>query len=371
MATAIRSQVSPTVRLAAPLGARPRRARWVMGVLVVLLVGAVLAGLGVGAVPLSPDQIAAMVLDRLHLGHPLAVAYGPRETGVFFSIRLPRVLLGMLVGAALGISGAAIQGLFRNPLAAPSLIGISSGAALAAVGVIVLGATWLQGVSHVLGGFTLPVAAFLGSVVTTFVIYRLSSREGRTDVATMLLAGIAINALTGALIGILTFLADDEQLRTITFWGLGSLGGATWGSLRVAAPLILVALATLPWLARPLNALLLGEAEAAHLGIPIERVKQQLVLWVGLSVGAAVAVTGTIGFVGLVVPHLLRLSIGPDHRYLLPGSALLGAALLLLADLLARTLVVPAELPIGIVTSLLGAPFFLWLLLRHRAHPML
>ncbi|MEM8859747.1 MAG: iron chelate uptake ABC transporter family permease subunit, partial [Chloroflexota bacterium] len=300
------------------------------------------------------------------INHSFDVAYEARERGVLIAIRFPRVLLGVLVGAALGISGAAIQGLFRNPLAAPGLIGISSGAALAAVAVIVLGATLLEGLTELLGNFTLPASAFVGGVITTFIIYQLASSNGRTSVVTMLLAGIAINALTGAVIGILTFIADDEQLRSLTFWGLGSLGGATWRSLRVAAPMILAALITLPFLARPLNALLLGEDEAKHLGIHVERTKRFVIVWVALAVGAAVAVSGAIGFVGLVVPHLLRLTIGPDHRYVIPGSALLGASLLLCADLIARTIVVPAELPIGIVTSLLGGPFFLWLLLRDR-----
>ncbi|MEM7117547.1 MAG: iron chelate uptake ABC transporter family permease subunit [Chloroflexota bacterium] len=349
-----------------PPSTRRRRAQLVMMGLVVLLVVAILLGLGLGAVRVTPAQIGVILLDRLEIGHDFVVEYEQRENGVLYTIRLPRVLLGILVGAALGISGAAIQGLFRNPLAAPGLIGISSGAALAAVSVIVLGATLLEGLSELLGNFTLPVAAFLGGVATTFLIYQLASRNGRTSVMTMLLAGIAINAVTGAVIGILTFIADDEQLRSITFWGLGSLGGATWRSLQVAGPMILVALLLLPLLARPLNALLLGETEATHLGINVERTKRLIVLWVALAVGAAVAVTGAIGFVGLVVPHLLRLTLGPDHRYVLPGSALLGASLLLGADLIARTIVVPAELPIGIVTALLGAPFFLWLLLKDR-----
>lgn len=337
-----------------------------MILLVILLCVTVLAGVGLGAVRVTPAQMGVILLDHFNISHNFAVEYAARERGVLMAIRLPRVLLGVLVGAALGMSGAAIQGLFRNPLAAPGLIGISSGAALAAVSVIVLGATLLEGLSQILGNFTLPVAAFVGGVATTFLIYRLSSHGGRTYVVAMLLAGIAINALTGAVIGILTFIADDEQLRSITFWGLGSLGGATWRSLRVASPFIIVALIALPMLARPLNALLLGESEAGHLGINTERTKRFVVLWVAMAVGASVAVTGTIGFIGLVVPHLLRLSIGPDHRYVLPGAGLLGAALLLLADLIARTIVVPSELPIGIVTALLGAPFFLWLLLKDR-----
>jgi iron complex transport system permease protein len=258
--------------------------------------------------------------------------------------------------------------MFRNPLAAPGLIGISSGAALAAVSVIVLGATVLQGFSQVFGIYTLPLAAFIGGTLTTLIIYRLSTVNGRTQVGTMLLAGVAINALAGAFIGLMTFLATDEQLRSITFWSLGSLGGATWRAVSMAAPLMLLPILIMPLLARPLNAMLLGEAAAGHLGINVETTKRLTILLAALAVGAAVSVSGTIGFIGLVVPHLIRLMAGPDHRYVLPGSALLGALLLLIADLLARTVAVPAEVPIGILTAVLGGPFFLWLLLKQRTH---
>lgn len=347
---------------------RQRQGQLVLIGLAGLLVVALLAGVGLGAVRVSPAQVIAILVNKVAGEGVIDVPYEARQASVVLAIRLPRVLLGLLVGAGLAVSGAAIQGLFRNPLASPGLIGISSGAALAAVTVIVLGATVLQGLSQLLGRFTLPAAAFLGGIFTTWLIYRLANNGGRTQVATMLLAGVAINALTGAVTGILTFMATDEQLRSITFWSLGSLGGANWRSLTVAAPLLLLPLIAIPLLARPLNALLLGEAEAGHLGIPVERVKRWLVVWVALAVGTAVSVSGMIGFVGLVVPHLLRLVIGPDHRLVLPGSALLGASLLLAADLLARTIVVPAELPIGIVTALIGGPFFLWLLLRNRNH---
>jgi iron complex transport system permease protein len=259
-----------------------------------------------------------------------------------------------------------MQGLFRNPLADPSLIGVSSGAALAAVVTIVLGPVLMGGWADALGPFLLPAAAFAGGVGATVLVYRLGTRNGQTSVATMLLAGIAINALAGAGTGLMTFIADDDQLRDLTFWTLGSLGGATWTQLAVVGPCLLGGMVAAPLLARPLNALLLGEGEAFHLGIDTERTKKQVVTLAALVVGAAVAVSGVIGFIGLVVPHLLRLAVGPDHRVLIPGSALLGGALLLGADVLARTIVAPAELPIGIVTALVGAPFFLWLLLRDR-----
>lgn len=280
-------------------------------------------------------------------------------------IRLPRALLGMAVGAVLALSGVAMQGLFRNPLADPGLIGVSSGAALGAAMTIV-GSELIGGISPLLEPYLLSLSAFVGGFGVTALVYRLGRREGRTDVAAMLLAGIALTALAGAMIGLFTYLADDSTLRTLTFWNLGSLNGASYARLW---PLLLVAVAIACWLprrARALNALLLGESEARHLGVDVERLKRELVFCTALGVGAAVAAAGMIGFVGLVVPHLVRLLVGPDHRLLLPASALAGGSLLLLADLLARLVLAPAELPIGIVTALLGAPFFLYLLLRGR-----
>jgi iron complex transport system permease protein len=332
--------------------------------LVALLLGAVAAGLAVGAVAISPGQVLAILGDEVGLALPWS--YEHRQALVLTAIRLPRVLLGVGVGGGLAVSGAVMQGLFRNPLADPSLIGVSSGAALAAVVTIVLGSTLFGAWGDTLGAVLLPAAAFVGGVGATVVVYRLGTRNGQTSVATMLLAGIAINALAGAGTGLMTFIADDDQLRDLTFWTLGSLGGATWTQLAVVGPCLLGGMIAAPFLARPLNALLLGEGEAYHLGINIERTKKLVVTLAALVVGAAVAVSGVIGFIGLVVPHLLRLAVGPDHRVLIPGSALLGGALLLGADVLARTIVAPAELPIGIVTALVGAPFFLWLLLRDR-----
>jgi len=341
-----------------------RRVQLVLGGLIALLVVAIGASLAIGAVTIAPGQVLAILGDQV--GLPLPWAYETRQELVLTGIRLPRVLLAIGVGGGLAVSGAVMQGLFRNPLADPSLIGVSSGAALAAVVAIVLGSTVLGAWTDTLGAFLLPAAAFAGGVIATLVVYRLATREGRTSVATMLLAGIAINALAGAGTGLMIFIADDDQLRDLTFWTLGSLGGATWERLAVVGPCLLGGMLVAPLLARPLNALLLGEGEALHLGINTERVKKLVIVLAALVVGAAVAVSGIIGFIGLVVPHLLRLAVGPDHRVLVPGSALLGGALLLGADLLARMIVAPAELPIGIVTALLGAPFFLWLLLRDR-----
>ena len=320
--------------------------------------------LGTGAVSIGPRQVLAILGKGLDLTLPYA--FEPHHEAIVLSIRLPRILLGILIGGGLAVAGAAMQGLFRNPLADPGLIGVSSGAAVAAVATIVLGATVLDFATQALGPFALSIAAFGGGAATTLLVYRLSLVHGTVSVSTMLLAGIAINAVAGAITGVFTFVADDAQLRSLTFWSMGSLGGATWPAVAAAAPFIgLATLAVLRY-ARPLNALLLGEAEAGHLGCNVERLKRSVVLLVALSVGAAVAVAGIIGFVGLVVPHLLRLTLGPDHRFLLPGAALLGASLLLGADLIARTLVAPAELPIGIVTAIIGGPFFMYLLQRGR-----
>ncbi|MBB6099069.1 iron complex transport system permease protein [Deinobacterium chartae] len=339
--------------------ALPPRTRRVQAfvILPLALLASLIIAVGSGAVSISPLQVISILLA--HLGIPPLEAYESQQAAVLNAIRMPRVLLGMLVGASLAVSGAAMQGLFRNPLADPGLLGVSSGASLAAATSIVLGI-------HVFGVFSLPVAAFIGSITSTVVLYLLAQEGGRLNVTTMLLAGIAVNALCGAGTGLFTYLATDEQLRTITFWQLGSLGGATWQTVTSAAPLMVLCLIGMPLMGSALNALLLGENNARHLGIAVDQIKWVIVALVALGVGASVAVSGMIGFVGLVVPHLVRLWLGPNHKTLLPASALLGATLLVLADLVARTVVIPSELPIGIVTAIIGAPFFLYLLLQGR-----
>lgn len=301
--------------------------------------------------------------------HKTGLASGELDAthvSVVMDLRLPRVALALLAGLALGMAGAALQGLFRNPLADPALIGVSGGAALGAVVVIVLGQGVLHGVYSLLGTFALPVAAMAGGVSVTFLIYHLAKVEGRTHAALMLLTGLALNALVGAGIGVMVYLASDEQLRTWIFWSLGSLGKAGWPQIGAAALFIVPAAVVLHFWARPLNMLLLGEAEAQHLGIPVQTMKRVLIICSAILAGAAVSVCGTIGFVGLVAPHLVRLAFGPDHRLLLPASALLGAALLLAADVTARVVGGVEELPIGVVTAMVGAPLFLALLLRAR-----
>ena len=272
----------------------------------------------------------------------------------------------MVRGAGLGGAGAVMQGFFRNPLADPGLIGVASGAALAAVAVIVLSNSVLAGWSALTGPFALPLAAFAGGIAVTLVIYRLGTRNGQTHVALLLLAGVAINVLTGAATGVLTYLADDQQLRDMTFWSMGSLAHGRWPEILALVLFVLLPLCVVMRYARVLNALLMGEQVAQHLGFNVQSSRRWLLAASAMMVGAAVAVTGMIGFIGLVVPHLLRLVIGPDHRCLLPLSALGGALLLLVADTIARTLLAPADLPVGLMMALIGGPVFLALLL-HQA----
>lgn len=336
----------------------------VLGGLIVSLIWLIVISVGIGAVAISSSEVLSIFLNKAGLS--VVPGYQPVQELILINIRLPRVFLAVLVGASLAISGAAMQGLFRNPLADPGLIGVSSGAALATAIAMVVLSTLTWPLIQFLGAALIPVAAFAGGTLATILVYRLSTTKGRTNVATMLLAGIAINAMAGALIGFMIFLADDDQLRDLTFWTLGSLGGAMWSSVWIVLPFLLAAILFLPRLSKGLNAIMLGESEAKHLGVRVERLKKIIIVFVGLAVGAAVSVSGMIGFVGLVVPHILRLWIGPDHRFLMPGSAILGGLLLLGSDLMARTIVSPAELPIGVITASIGAPFFLWLLLRNR-----
>ena len=351
------SQTVPKVR-AHFAGDRQQRGRYVTMALSLALVFTAINSLGVGATGLPIWEILARFINGIGLTHT--------ESIVLFDIRMPRMVMGVLVGSALSVSGTIMQGLFRNPLADPGLIGVGSGAALGAIIAIVLGSYLPAQLAATFGPSLVPFAAFIGAWATTLLLYRVSTRGGRTSVAVMLLAGIAVGALSGAVSGILIYIADDSELRDLTFWGMGSLAGATWTKVWVAAPMILIALTSAPALARALNAMALGETSAMHMGINVQRMKRFSILAVAGATGAAVAISGGIGFVGIVVPHLLRISIGPDHRYLLPASALLGAIILLVADMVARVAVAPSDLPIGIITAILGGPFFLYILLRNR-----
>lgn len=342
-------------------GDRTRLAHLALIGLGLLLVSAMALSLLTGASDASLWRLVGSWLGGV--ADPALLA---RDKLVLVDIRLPRLLLGVLIGGGLAISGVVMQGLFRNPLADPGLVGVSSGAGLGAVLIIVLGGTALSPIVAPLGIYGLQIFAFVGALATTVVLYKVSTRGGQTQVATMLLAGIAIGALAGAVMGVLIYVASDSQLRDFTFWSLGSLAGSNWQKVLASAPIIGLASLGCFFLWRGLNALTLGEATAGHLGVPVERLKKAAIVAVAAATGASVAVSGGIGFVGIVVPHLLRLIIGPDHRYLLPASAMLGAAFLLIADAVARTIVAPAELPIGIVTATVGGPFFLWILLRKR-----
>jgi len=344
----------------AEFGDRTRLGRLAVPVLLAVLLVCFLASLMTGPVPLS---IRAVIAGLFATDGTASI----RDIAIVRDIRLPRSVLALLVGSALAVSGAFMQGLFRNPLADPGLAGVSAGASLAAVTTIVLGHYWIGYMPASLQPFALAIAAFLGGLVSTLMLYAIATRNGTTSVATLLLGGIALAALAGAAVGVLVFLSDDQQLRDLTFWNLGSVGGADWTKILAVGPIILVLLALSPLSTDGLNALALGEAEARHLGVSTQWLKRAAILLVAGLTGAAVAVSGTIGFIGIVAPHILRLIIGPDHRYLIPASACLGAMLLLLADMVARTIVSPAELPIGIVTALIGAPMFLWILLRRRA----
>ena len=349
------------------MASRRRRGRALIAGLWLLVAIATVAGLALGPVPIGLAVIGRTLAAWLGLAGPApAGSEQAFQVAVLESVRAPRVLLALACGAVLGAAGATMQGLFRNPLADPGLLGVSAGAAVAAIAVIVLGRQWFGSAVDSLGPFALPLAAFAGAMLVTALVYRVSRSEGRVVIAVMLLAGVAANALAGALIGYLTFLSDEQQLRLLVFWTLGSVGGANWATLIPATVAMLGALAWLLRLARPLDAMALGEDDATHLGIDVARLKRSAALATAIGVGAAVSVTGTIGFIGLVTPHLVRLAAGPSHRHVLLGSALLGAALLVMADLVARFVVAPAELPLGVVTALIGAPFLLWLLGRRR-----
>lgn len=340
--------------------------RWITIALLIGLLAVVILSAGIGAMRISPLQVLAILLDPL--GIHLPVTYDEGMASVLLYIRLPRVVMAVLVGSGLAISGVAMQGLFRNPLADPGLIGISSGASLCAVMVIVL----LSAIPVLRTDTLLPryyllnILTFTGACATSLLVFRLARSGGRTMITTMLLAGLALNALCRALTDLITYLANDQELRNATFWSMGSLGGATWSIVLTLLPFIIIPVLLLPGLAKSLNAFALGEREAAYLGINVKRLKTTIIILATLSVGASVAVAGIIGFIGLIVPHIVRGLSGNDHRSLLLNSTLMGASLLTLADVCSRTIIAPAELPIGIVTAVLGTPVFITLLLKQK-----
>lgn len=332
--------------------------------LVVSLIVLTFLSCSIGAVSVSFKSAISFLFDSIGLD-PI-YAYSVVDSTVIGHIRIPRTIMALMVGTALAVSGASMQGMMRNPLADPGLLGITTGASLAAATMIVIGnqvlPDWLG--EHKI--YALPLAAFLGSLLVSFVIMRIGTVGSQTNIAVLLLAGLAINGLAGTGLGLLTYLADEQELRSLTFWNMGSLAHGSWLEIFILFPLIFISVFMLKKRSGELNGMLLGDEQAHYLGIHVQKVKQSIVVWVSLAVGASVALTGSIGFIGLMGPHLVRLAMGPDHRFLIPASALMGAVLLLSADLVARIIVQPGELPIGIVTSALGSPLFLWLLIKNR-----
>ena len=329
----------------------------VLGTLGAGLVAAVVVSLGSGAVRISPGSVVGILLD--HAGFDGGGSFSTQQDAVLWSIRLPRLVLGMLVGGGLGIAGAALQGIFRNPLADPQLIGISSGSALGA-------ATGILALEAALGSLAGPLGAFAGGLAAGIAVYSIARHQGRTEVVTLVLAGIAVAAVGGAGAAFLSVVADDPRLGSALFYSLGSLGVATWRLVGVTAPLVLAAVVLLPFTARRLDLLSLGEREAGHLGVDVERLRIEVLALATVAVSATVAAAGVIGFVGLIVPHAIRLVAGPGHRLLLPASAVGGALLVVVADVIARTVALPLEVPVGLLTAIVGGPVFLWLIRRTR-----
>ncbi|HCG9608452.1 TPA: iron ABC transporter permease [Vibrio parahaemolyticus] len=323
-----------------------------------------LAFIAIASITVGPMNISFTDSLRGLIGAHSELA--PHIQLVINEIRLPRTILCMFIGAILAICGVVMQGLFRNPLAEPGIIGVSAGAALGGAFAIVVFAEFSQNHPQLMNLAALPLFAFLGGALTTVLVYWLGTNKFGTSVTIMLLAGVAISALSGAAIGFLNFSADDQMLRDLTLWSMGSLAGANWAGIGLASVTLVVLLFWFHKKAMSLNALLLGESEARHLGVPVQKLKRQLILLSAVGVGVTVSICGAIGFIGLVIPHLGRMLAGPDHRTLLPISALLGALLLTSADMIARVLLAPAELPVGIVTALIGAPFFIYLLFQQK-----
>ncbi|AYO16654.1 iron ABC transporter permease [Vibrio owensii] len=331
---------------------------------ILLALSGILAFIAVASITVGPMNIS--FADSLRSLTGASSDLAPHIQLVINEIRLPRTVLCMFIGAILAICGVVMQGLFRNPLAEPGIIGVSAGAALGGAFAIVVFADFSQNYPTLMNLAALPFFAFLGGAITTVLVYWLGTSKFGTSVTIMLLAGVAISALSGAAIGFMNFIADDQMLRDLTLWSMGSLAGANWAGIGLAAVTLVLLMFWFQKKAMSLNALLLGESEARHLGVPVQKLKRQLILLSAVGVGITVSICGAIGFIGLVIPHLGRMLAGPDHRTLLPISALMGALLLTAADMFARVAVAPAELPVGIVTALIGAPFFIYLLFQQK-----
>ncbi|HXT14158.1 MAG TPA: iron ABC transporter permease [Gemmatimonadaceae bacterium] len=331
-------------------------------VLAILLAIAVCASAGIGAFSFTPGQMARFMGEALRLREA-----GTTDTlarNVFLQLRLPRVLLAGLTGAVLGVSGTLMQGLFRNPIVEPGLAGTSAGAAFGAALVFVLGSGTMLAFTTILGAFAVPLLAFVGAFAATMLVYRVASSFRKVNIFTLLLAGIAVNAACGAGTGFLSYIARDPQARNITFWNLGTFTTADWRGTTIVLVCFVVCFVWTLRAGKALNALMLGEDEAALLGIDPQRLIGRLLFVNTVMVAAATAMVGVIAFVGLVVPHVLRMRRSSDYTFLLPASALLGALSMETIDIIARVIIAPAELPVGIITAVVGAPVFLWILLR-------
>jgi len=327
-------------------------------VLTVALVAAVMLSATVGQLAITPAEIVGSLLRAAGVDNDWAPTDRIIESTLWV-VRFPRIVMGLAVGAALAVAGAVMQAIFGNPLAEPGVVGVSSGAALGAAAAIVFGVT-------ALGSWSIALLAFVGGLLATLLVYFVSRANGRTEVVTLLLTGIAINAFAGAGLAFLLFAGDTASREQITFWQLGSLNGSLWREVGIVAPIMLVGLVVAVLLGRQYDLLALGERNARHLGVNVESLRIGSIVLVALLTGVAVAFCGIIAFVGLVVPHVIRMAIGPGHRPLIVASAVGGGALISLADLVARTAVPGADLPIGMLTSLIGGPFFFYLLFRQR-----
>ncbi len=322
----------------------------IVNILIILLVFFLIISVSFGSFKIPILDYLSNNLSQLH-------------KDVLLKIRFPRVILASIVGASLALSGACLQGLFRNPLADPGLIGVSSGAALGVALTIVLGSNYIP---SFLSPYILPISAIIGSAVVIFLLFYITKGFGLAGMTYMLLAGIAINSFAGVGIGFLTYISDDSELRSLTFWTMGSFGGSRWDLI---LPAIIIILITIIWslkVSKKLDLIQLGEAEARRIGVDIKKLKFDVIISSAIIVGVSVSLAGMIGFIGLIVPHLMRMLGGVNHQYLLRASIFSGALIMIISDLISRTIISPAELPVGLITSAIGSPFFLWLIFKIR-----
>ena len=324
--------------------------------------------IGLGPVNISLNQIFNILFYKIGLlSDQSNLNFSSIHESVLWNIRIPRIILGILVGLGLGSAGAILQGLFRNPLVDPGFIGVSSGAAVGAMIAIMFSSMIANYFIQSFIPFILPMLAIIGAFITTMIIYRMSKVANKTNIMAMLLSGIAINALSGAIIGLFVSISSDSELRSFTFWTLGGLDNASWLVVGISALFILTTFLIIYISRKQLDIFMLGDAEANNLGVNVEKLKKRIIVVASIMVGISVSFCGMIGFIGLVTPHLIRLFIGPKHKFLIPGSALLGSILLLLSDLISKTIIAPAQLPVGVITAIIGAPFFIWLIFNQKA----